>query len=177
MLGLGTTINLTTPPDAEVNYYTKNAWNFAVSSLQSSDYTESNVGTSSYIFDMDHNNDSAWYIYDDISSVATEGGSYTTTKVVVQFDIQIGNETGHADSNKFNVYLADSASGTQTLLKAYTNSDNTGGAYETQTFTLTGGSIDTSNDYINFKDNASSGSADWDFTFKNLSVKYYGIPT
>ena len=172
-LGLGNNITLSGYSKPIVNYYNFVAFDFNISGLSGSDYTEANTGTSTYSFDMDHNNDNSWYIYDGISSVDTAGGSYTTTKVKIQYEIQIGDEGG-TDSNKFNVYLADTASGTQTLLKAYTNADNTGGAYITEIFELESGSFDSSNDYFVIKDNASSSSADWDFTIKNISVNYYG---
>jgi hypothetical protein len=169
---LGVAVNV----KPNVLYYTKNDWNFSVNSLSESDYTQTNADTARWQFDMEHNNDSAWYIYDAISSISTEGGSYTTTKVIVRFDIQIGNKTD-SQSNKFNIYLADSSSGTQTLLKSYTNDDNTGGQFIKQSITLKSGEFDISNDFINIKDNTTTGASDWDFTIKNLSIRYYGIPT
>ena len=159
-----------------VLYYTKNDWNFSVSSLSGSDYTQTNTDTSRWQFDMDHNDDSSWYIYDAISPIDTEGSSYTTTKVIVKFDIQIGDESD-TQSNKFNIYLADTNSGTQTLLKSYTNDDNTGGEFVKQSITLESGEFDSSNDFINIQDNSTDSGSDWDFTIKNLSIRYYGVPT
>ena len=177
MLGLGTSISSSeqTLSHAEVLYYIKNTWNFSVYSLQPEDFTESNVDSEQWSLALSKDDDTNWRVYDDFNSVDTEGGSYTTTKVLVQFMLKI-NSKSDTDSNKFKVWLSDSSSATNTLLKEYTNSDATG-EYVLQYFLLESGSFDPSNDFIVFRDSTNTVGADFDISIKNLSIAYYGTPT